>query len=97
VKPVNLKVVPSAKDGLHCGSLDSDTQLDSEAGRPVRQGRAPLRPGARDEPVGSPGAVVPSAKDGLHCGFSSASAAATAVTVVPSAKDGLHCGCVVGI
>jgi len=36
-------VVPSAKDGLHCGRADGDGALVYETGRPVRQGRAPLR------------------------------------------------------
>ena len=40
----------------------------SDAGRPVRQGRAPLRrPGGHDA-TQRHGHVVPSAKDGLHCG-----------------------------
>jgi len=41
-------VVPSAKDGLHCGGCGDGGHEGGEAGRPVRQGRAPLRldPGA---------------------------------------------------
>jgi len=38
-------VVPSAKDGLHCGYQSGTTGNTVDASRPVRQGRAPLRPG----------------------------------------------------
>jgi len=61
------------------------------SGRPVRQGRAPLR---RLGLLHLPGllGVVPSAKDGLHCGRGITTASARVRPVVPSAKDGLHCG-----
>jgi len=38
-----LPVVPSAKDGLHCGYAGLGTARHGTASRPVRQGRAPLR------------------------------------------------------
>jgi len=37
------QVVPSAKDGLHCGLLLIVSPAARPRGRPVRQGRAPLR------------------------------------------------------
>jgi len=62
-----------------------------QRGRPVRQGRAPLRPVAADRGV-APQQVVPSAKDGLHCGGLLRRGRVKSRRVVPSAKDGLHCG-----
>jgi len=45
-------VVPSAKDGLHCGSETELAGLHVTMRRPVRQGRAPLRrPGHVFEPA----------------------------------------------
>jgi len=38
-------------------------------GRPVRQGRAPLRPAGQLRVAVRQRQVVPSAKDGLHCGY----------------------------
>jgi len=40
-----LLVVPSAKDGLHCGGAGLLIPTTTATRRPVRQGRAPLRPG----------------------------------------------------
>jgi len=66
---------------------------DAYEGRPVRQGRAPLRQRHVVGVGGRDGDVVPSAKDGLHCGPSGVvSSSFSSSRVVPSAKDGLHCG-----
>jgi len=65
-------VVPSAKDGLHCGLHRGGEQLPPPASRPVRQGRAPLRHVRCGLGVGMSMPVVPSAKDGLHCGIAAA-------------------------
>jgi len=70
----------------------SVTTAGAGTGRPVRQGRAPLRLRRVDIIEQRFQRVVPSAKDGLHCGITAALAPGEAVLVVPSAKDGLHCG-----
>jgi len=65
--PASVPVVPSAKDGLHCGQpRGSSRQCLVRSSRPPRTGSiaASMPPGAR----ATRRPVVPSAKDGLHCG-----------------------------
>jgi len=85
------KVVPSAKDGLHCGLILSYSARAASACRPVRQGRAPLRHrGGPRVAVHRAGRPVRQGRAPLRHGGRSASAGRS--RVVPSAKDGLHCG-----
>jgi len=86
-------VVPSAKDGLHCGHRESSDLRGDEfaaSSRPPRTGSIAARIGSVCS--GYEGLVVPSAKDGLHCGHLVSECWSRTTPVVPSAKDGLHCG-----
>jgi len=85
-------VVPSAKDGLHCGPPGSSGSLfaNARSSRPPRTGSiAAMQPTPSSR---RPRCVVPSAKDGLHCGSTAPAISRRRCSVVPSAKDGLHCG-----
>jgi len=86
-------VVPSAKDGLHCGGPQPRVMgCSRDSRRPVRQGRAPLRLDDADRPDRRAGGrPVRQGRAPLRRGPAAAGAGAS-VAVVPSAKDGLHCG-----
>ena len=56
------------RTGSIAASTGRRSDSGSRSGRPVRQGRAPLRHELGSRCPVSAGCVVPSAKDGLHCG-----------------------------
>jgi len=89
-------VVPSAKDGLHCGHIQPPEvrMCQYQSSRPPRTGS--IAATARSRGRRSAARVVPSAKDGLHCGTLTCRVLGGTQGVVPSAKDGLHCGCEFG-
>jgi len=87
-----VAVVPSAKDGLHCGLASEIRLLPTVSVVPsAKDGLHCGREGGQAQKSGRPGSSRPPRTGSIAAAFMSSDAAVYGV-VVPSAKDGLHCG-----
>jgi len=90
---VRERVVPSAKDGLHCGKYQfSIAQMNGcKSSRPPRTGSIAADIVSHRHRIGEWSSRPP--RTGSIAASADQSGPGAALAVVPSAKDGLHCGC----